>query len=572
MLMADEKKIVKMDDTFIDDQSFKFEGNDVPPKMLHLDKQDANFFFGIKECKNKEFEGVTPVVMSLAEGQQYDDRQAVISELITDTVICYVGKSQNEDGHVLVVGGAGSGKSTCIAMPTLEKWGGTIFAIDIKGELTEHWNRINDKNRPTKIFNLTKEKGVFSTYDPFQFLKEDDEINDGANLVQNVREIAHAIIPLPPDTKEPFWIQSAQHVLTAALLYGYKSGVSFLASLYSILEMPIWDLIKKINKSGVIEAQLHVNQFKEIEKPEDNRMLAGISAELSNRVMVFATDSRIMDELTPSENAIKWTDLDTHNIFLKIDEDKLGQWDGVVSMMLTQLIRSLERRMDKKYDTDGNPLILSEHGEVIHPTLLLLDEFPRLGKVDVIQNAVATLRSKGVTICLIIQSLTQLDRIYGKVSRQIIVDNCPYKAILQVTDPENQKTFSDMIGDIKVKTKSIGESKSQGTSTASNNPEDAPSYDSWGKSEGTTASKNISESWEAVIRPHEFATLTVKKEIALLTPYGFCRVDSAPWYEKEREISKPEVVIPEPRGFVMFDLGPKPDSEPAYIFNYPPID
>ena len=76
-------------------------------------------------------------------------------------------------------------------------------------------------------------------------------------------------------------------------------------------------------------------------------------------------------------------------------------------------------------------------------------------------NAVSTLRSKGVTICLLVQSLAQLDKIYGKESRQIIADNCQYKAILGVTDPENQKTISDMIGTINVRQNSINDSSSR---------------------------------------------------------------------------------------------------------------
>ena len=119
-------------------------------------------------------------------------------------------------------------------------------------------------------------------------------------------------------------------------------------------------------------------------------------------------------------------------------------------MMLTQLIRTLERRPDKFSNERKLP-----------PILLLLDEFPRLGKIDVIQNAVSTLRSKGVTICLVVQSLAQLDKIYGKESRQIIADNCQYKAILGVTDPENQKTISDMIGTINVRQNSINDSSSR---------------------------------------------------------------------------------------------------------------
>ena len=186
--------------------------------------------------------------------------------------------------------------------------------------------------------------------------------------------------------------------------------------------------------------------------------------------MLFATDNRIKEAFTPEDDMLRWEDLETHNIYIRIPEDKLGQWDGAITLMLTQLIRTLERRPDR-YGKDGKL-------KKLPPVLLLLDEFPRLGKMDVIQNAVSTLRSKGVTICLLVQSLTQLDKIYGKETRQIIVDNCQYKAILNVTDPENQRIFSDIIGSINVRRQgiNIGGSLNQGASQGTSYNEAYNSY------------------------------------------------------------------------------------------------
>lgn len=498
-------------ETFIDDQSSRRHGNDIPKHMVHSTRQDAGVFFGTKRINNK---------------------------------IKYVGKPKDSDGHVLVIGGAGSGKSSCVAIPTLETWEGTIFAIDIKGELTKYWNEKLAGKRPTKIINLTKDKGDYPGYDPFYFLGQKGNEDD---LVQNAREIAQAIIQIPPHTLEPFWLQAAQHILTASLLYHHKCcNATFNDAIKSTQKTQLNTLIKQINEGDCEEAQLHIMQFLKSADIKDNKTLAGISAELSNNIMVFATDPRIKAAFTPTEDSVRWEDLTDHNIFMRIAEDKLGQWDGAITLMLTQLIRSLERRQDKKYTHDEKPIVRSASGKEIPPTLLLLDEFPRLGKVDVIQNAVSTLRSKGVTICLMMQSLAQLDRTYGKETRQIVVDNCQYKAILQVTDPENQKTFSDMIGTIKVATGGLNVSNSESTGESTNSQSTALKADdilnyikgrplnqsarSSGHNQsvtgGTTGS--INETREPIVHPHELATLD---DIVLLTPNGFCRVDKAPYYK-----------------------------------------
>lgn len=154
-----------------------------------------------------------------------------------------------------------------------------------------------------------------------------------------------------------------------------------------------------------------------------------------------------------------------------------------------------------------------------------------------IPNAVSTLRSKGVTICLLVQSLAQLDKIYGKESRQIIADNCQYKAILSVTDPENQKTISDMIGTINVRQNSINDSSSRSLweHEGSNFGENLTFSDGQSRGMSRSISAGMSVVREPIIFPHELATL---KDILLLTPEGFCRVDKLPYYMYHMPISE----------------------------------
>lgn len=482
----------------INDQTSKRFGNDIPQYMQHSEKKSAGFFFGMRKAN--------------------------------DGSIHYIGKPQNNDGHILVIGGAGSGKSSCIAIPTLATWNGPIFAIDIKGELFEQCHDLNLKH-PAKVFRFSKETAGTCRYDPFHLLCE----GDPDDLVQNAREIAQAIIPIPPNIQDPFWCQSAQHILTAVILYvcgmretdedtGKTIEGTFNHAMTLIQTKKIWKLIDEIGKSKNKAAIMHINQFLGIAEPEDNKTLAGISAELSSRIIPFATDNRIKSAFTKGDNMMRWEDLETQSIFMQIPEDKIGQWDSAITLMLTQLIRTLERRPDK-YSMNGKE-------QSFPPVLLLLDEFPRLGKIDVIQNAVSTLRSKNVTICLMMQSLSQLDKTYGVESRKIIVDNCQYKAILNIADPDNQKIFSDMIGSINVEKRSTNDSVNMrnSPSTSSSVSETVNSSDSRDDNVSRSMGTSRSTTREPIIFPHELATL---KDILLMTPDGFCRVDKLPYYYKE---------------------------------------
>ena len=482
----------------IGDQSAIRRGNNPPPFMCYSNQSIDGIFFGYID-------------------ESYGN-------------IRYIGKPQDKDGHILIVGGAGTGKTSGIVIPTLRNWGGTFFAIDVKGDLLENVLPHMKSKYPTKVFEFTKNQDVKPkrcTYDPYDLLRKDDP----DNMVQNAREIAQAISPTPPQDPHEFWSNSAQNVLTGDLLYvnglkevdenGEVLEGTFNDAMDQIQSKPMYKLIDDINKSGNTDAIKHIKQYTGIEYPEDNKMIAGINAELSNSAMVFATDNRVRAAFTESDYMFRCEDLKDHNVIMVVQEDKLEQWSRAIILVVTQVIRSLERRPEKH-----------SKGYNLPPVLLMLDEFPRLGKMDVILNAIATLRSKGVTVCLAVQSIAQLDRIYGADSRRIIVDNCQYKAILNVTDPENQRYFSDMIGTINIAKKSISEthSSSSGESNGSSRSDSKHSY-SDGKSQSNSTSFTVTTSLvrEPTIFPHEMATL---KDILLLTPGGFCRVNKLPYYQQ----------------------------------------
>jgi len=103
----------------------------------------------------------------------------------------------------MVIGGAGSGKSSCIAIPTLRAWNSRVFAIDIKGELYAN----TSSQRNVKALSPTSAQSL--GYEPFFML------NNTLNKAQEARAIAQALIPVSHDIKDPFWIESAQNFFTA---------------------------------------------------------------------------------------------------------------------------------------------------------------------------------------------------------------------------------------------------------------------------------------------------------------------------------------------------------------------
>jgi type IV secretion system protein VirD4 len=423
----------------------------------------------------------------------------------------YVVKPEDMDGHVLVVGGTGSGKSSCIAIPTLRNWKGSVFAIDIIGELHENTHKHRKK---IKLFSPADKNNAYS-YDPFVFL------NGSPNPAQEARAIAQAIIPLSLDAKEPFWAESAQMLLTGAILHFHHEKKSFIDTLKNIQRFSPKALIKAVSESPNEKAVLCVQSFVDI----DGKVLAGIATEMSRGIVAIVTDDDIVTALTQDEGGqtedfacgeakttpecgvsksttISPADLEKGiDIYIKIPEHLLRQWKNLLTLMTNQFISFFERR---KEDPNNRPI------------LFLLDEFPRLGKIPAITDALATLRSKKITTCIIIQSLAQLKMIYGHDAQEVIADTCAFKAVLGATDANTQEYFSKLVGTYE----KIRHSQSQNFDPYLGAP----------TGHGTSSSQDYEK---RIIKPEEFATL---QEIILLypLPHNFCRVQKQPYYRVSR--------------------------------------
>lgn len=302
-----------------------------------------------------------------------------------------VGIPLNTEGNFMVVGGNGSGKSAGIAMPTLRTWHRAICATDVKGEQSYFYEQLHKKElvtRPYIIFDPTNPEGI--SYDPFDWLLQDDPIN----LTGNIWEIVLAILPDLPSVDNPFWEKTEKGIFAAALYYYFKCGLSFSETIAAILTQSLSSLCATLLQKDDAYIKIVIGEMA-IMKPET---LAALDRGLRNKLMLFSDDPYISHAFRgrrEGANCFAWNDLDTHNIFLRIPADKIEKWAGAINMMYTQLIRHLERRPDMhSFEGSGNV-----------QTLLLMDEFPRFGKLNMITAAMATLRSKNVNICLMIQSV-----------------------------------------------------------------------------------------------------------------------------------------------------------------------
>ena len=398
----------------------------------------------------------------------------------------YVCKPLNEDGHVFLIGGSGSGKSSAFVIPTLLINKSTrVFAVDIKGELSFKSTKYG--NEHVRIFNPS-DRSKYG-YDPLYNLSENSTTQQ---IMETMQNISFSLISLPAGLKDPFWKNSARNLLTGLLIFYYKQGIrEYIAIIDEILKQPVKESIKAVmfNAKPTSVEYHYVVQFKDME----DETLGGIVAEMNNHLVVFANDQDIRYAFMDNPNRVNPLDLEKgFSIYLSIKEEKLSDYYDVMQLIINQTLSQLEKRPE-----DSEPIIF------------IIDELPRIlsaGKLDRLLDGARTLRSRKVCLFLITQSTEALMSAFTENEVADLISNCPYIIILSASSPKTQKSVCSWCGKYKVQKKS---------------------WSNGGKSRNT----NISYEEKDIVEPSDLLTLKNTGEAILITPNGYCRVKKTPYYE-----------------------------------------
>ena len=339
--------------------------------------------------------------------------------------------------NVLVVGGSGSGKTRFWLKPNLLQCHSSYVVTDPKGSIVvECGNALLKNGYKVKILNTINFKKSMH-YNPFSY-------------VHSEKDILKLVTTLMTNTKgegsggDPFWEKSERLLLTALIAYlHYEAPVE---------EQNFATLLEMLNTMQVLEDDEEYQNpvdllFEELAKKKPNsfagrqyklyKLAAGKTAKsilISCGARLAPFDIQELRDLTMYDELQLDTLGDKKTALFLIMSDTDSTFNFLISMVYTQLFNLLCDKADDQYG-----------GKLPVHVRCLIDECANIGQIPNLEKLVATIRSREISACLVLQARSQLKAIY-KDNADTIVGNMDSQIFLGGSEPTTLKDLSEMLG------------------------------------------------------------------------------------------------------------------------------
>ncbi len=338
--------------------------------------------------------------------------------------------------HVMAFAPTRSGKGVGLVTPTLLSWTDSAVIHDIKGEnwlLTSGWR---SKFSHCLLFDPTDLNSA--RYNPLL------EVRKGEREVRDVQNIADILVdPEGSLERRSHWEKTGHALLVGVILHVlYAEEEKTLARVAAFLSDP------KRTFERTLSVMMSTNHLGTTENPKVHPVVAQAARELLNkseneRSGVLSTamsflglyrdptiaavtsqcDWRIED-LTTAEHPV--------SLYLVVPPSDISRTKPLVRLILNQIGRRLTETLEGEQSSKRRKL------------LMMLDEFPALGRLDFFESALAFMAGYGVRAYLIAQSLNQIEKAYGP--NNSILDNCHVRVAFAANDERTAKRISDALG------------------------------------------------------------------------------------------------------------------------------
>ncbi|MAU23724.1 MAG: conjugal transfer protein TraG [Martelella sp.] len=333
--------------------------------------------------------------------------------------------------HVLCFAPTRSGKGVGLVIPSLLTWPGSAIVHDIKGENWQLTAGFRVRHGRVLLFDPTNPNS--SAYNPLL------EVRRGEWEVRDVQNIADILVdPEGSLEKRNHWEKTSHALLVGAILhvlYAEKDKtLAGVAALLSDPKRPIESTLAAMMKTAHLgEAGPHpviASAARELLNKSDNERSGVLSTAMSflglyrDPVVAKVTrrcDWRITDMVSAKRPA---------TLYLVVPPSDINRTKPLIRLILNQIGRRLTEDLQAR--------------TARHKLLLMLDEFPALGRLDFFESALAFMAGYGLKSFLIAQSLNQIEKAYGP--NNSILDNCHVRVSFATNDERTAKRVSDALG------------------------------------------------------------------------------------------------------------------------------
>ena len=342
------------------------------------------------------------------------------------------GRYLRHDGpeHVLCFAPTRSGKGVGLVVPTLLTWGGSVLVHDIKGEnwaLTAGWR---SRFGPVLMFDPTDPRSA--AYNPLM------EVRPGPLEVRDVQNIADILVdPEGALERRNHWEKTSHALLVGAILHVLHAeadkSLAGVAAFLSDPDRPIEATLRRMMTTPHRDGRPHpviAAAARELLNKSENERSGVLSTAMSflglyrDPVVAAVTgrcDWRIAD-LVNGDRPV--------SLYLVVPPSDISRTKPLIRLLLNQIGRRLTEDLQARAGR--------------RRLLILLDEFPALGRLDFFETALAFMAGYGLKALLIAQSLNQIEKAYGP--NNAILDNCHVRVAFATNDERTAKRISETLG------------------------------------------------------------------------------------------------------------------------------
>ena len=371
-------------------------------------------------------------------------------------------KKHRRNLNVLVVGGSGAGKTRFYAKPNLMQCNTSFIVADPKGEMLRSIAPLLIENGyDIKVFNLIEPENS-DGYNPFVYIRKDEDvIKLISNLIQNTT-------PKNAQQNDPFWEKSEIALDSALMLYLLHEAPPE-EQTFEMLMFLIENAatVEDEDESGYQSPVDILFQGLEDEKPEhiavrQYKIFKQASGKTAKSILISAAVRLAAFNLPEIAKMTSYDNLDIGTLgerkraIFCVIPDNDNSFNYLVGMLYTQAFQALY------FNADSN-----HGGELPVPVHIVMDEFANVALPDNFERILATMRSRRISVSIIIQNMAQLKALF-KDSWENITGNCDTLLYLGGNEQSTHEYISKMLGNETIDTRTRGITKGQHGSSNTN--------------------------------------------------------------------------------------------------------